>query len=155
MIINCSDSAVDRDRYYMDTGILHVYMYMYRCIYLLVCHGKNNYPFQNIIFDRPDEEQKINTTLHYTALRYTALHYTTVLYYTTLHYTTLHYTTLHCTTLHCTTLHYSTLYYNILEWDTTNKGKITKDYFPKVAERLAQKYTSHKTSQLWSRATGT
>jgi len=27
------------------------------------------------------------------------------------------------------------------EWDTTNKGRITKDYFPKVAERLHAKYT--------------
>jgi hypothetical protein len=29
------------------------------------------------------------------------------------------------------------------EWDTTNKGKITKDYFPKIAERLRAKiYTT-------------
>jgi hypothetical protein len=38
------------------------------------------------------------------------------------------------------------------EWDTTNKGKITKDYFPKVAERLHTKI--HITQNFTTMVTG-
>jgi len=38
------------------------------------------------------------------------------------------------------------------EWDTTNKGRITKDYFPKVAERLHAKI--HPTQNFTTMVTG-
>jgi hypothetical protein len=41
------------------------------------------------------------------------------------------------------------------EWDTTTKGRITKDYFPKVAERLHTKIHQTKTSQQWLQVTAT
>ena len=38
------------------------------------------------------------------------------------------------------------------EWDTTNKGRITRDYFPKVAERLHAKI--HPTQNFTTMITG-
>jgi hypothetical protein len=40
-----------------------------------------------------------------------------------------------------------------MEWDQTTQGKITKEYFPIVAERLKRNLTLPKISQAWLRGT--